>query len=408
MSFALRFLSASGLALIAFGCGDEPTAPSESQAAVPALASTAAVLPFRRVSAGTSHSCGLTGSGLAYCWGEIPPSFAATLKPTAVPGGIHFVQISAGDRHTCGVTADNLAYCWGDNGAGQLGDGSFQDRSAPMLVRGKHGFRQIRAGYRYTCGVNVNDVAFCWGDNTYGMLGTGGTRTSVPAKVLGGLHWKQVIAGASHTCGVTTANKGYCWGANFFGELGDGSRTQRNTPRAVAGGLAFREIQPGAGWYPDFVEPFVDDGHTCGVTTDNKAYCWGLDVLGTQCQTGCGPAGSAPTPLAVSGGRRFQFVVTGTQHACGVTLANAVFCWGGNQFGQLGDGSSMNSDSRFSPVRVAGSLSLQSLSAFALGGHNCASRTSDGHAYCWGRNDEGQLGDGSRDNSNVPVAVIAP
>jgi alpha-tubulin suppressor-like RCC1 family protein len=414
LSFVRRWaaaLSLTSMALVAAGCGEEPVAPAEYETAAPTFGSTAAPLSFRRVSAGTAHTCGLTSTGLAYCWGEIPPSAGATLKPTAVPGGLHFVQISAGDEHTCAVTAENQAYCWGDNHAGQLGDGTFQNRTAPVLVRGKHEFRQIRAGYLYTCGVNVNNVAFCWGDNTYGMLGTGTTQIAVPAKVLGGLQWRQVIAGASHTCGVTTGNKGYCWGENDFGQLGDGTRTNRNTPKAIAGGLAFLQVQPGGGWYPQDVEPFVDDGHSCGVTTDNKAYCWGSNdygVLGSQCQTGCGPAGSALTPLAVSGGRRFQFVVTGVVHACGVTPANAVFCWGGNQFGQLGDGSSMDFNPRFSPVRVAGSLSLQSLSAFTLGNHSCALTTTDGRAYCWGSNDQGQLGDGSRNNSSAPRAVVGP
>jgi alpha-tubulin suppressor-like RCC1 family protein len=376
-------------------------------------AAAAGALSFMQVSAGGSHTCGLTNDGLAYCWGnndlgQLGDGTHTTprLKPTAVAGGLHFVQISAGDQHTCAVTAANQAYCWGDNHQGQLGDGTFDNRSLPTLVRGKHQFRQIRAGFLYTCAVNVNDVAFCWGDNQFGMLGTGGTLTLVPVQVAGGLHWRQVIAGASHTCGVTTNDKGYCWGANNFGELGDGTSTQHSKPTAIAGGLAFREVQPGGGFYIDFAgEPEAEDGHSCGVTTDNKAYCWGLNESGVL---GTGSPDNSRTPAKVTGGRRFRFVNTGVLHACGVTLANAVFCWGGNQYGQLGDGSSMDFQPRLSPVRVAGNLSFSSVSAFTLGNHSCGWTTTDGHAYCWGINDFGQLGDGSRTNRPTPVAVVAP
>jgi alpha-tubulin suppressor-like RCC1 family protein len=389
-------------------CQDDtrsPTEPGSSNPGLPAnvAAAAAGALSFKQVSAGSNHTCGLTNDGVAYCWGG--DAAQQKLKPTLVPGGLHFTQISAGDQHTCAVTADFQAYCWGENVRGQLGDGTFENRSVPTLVRGKHQFRQIRAGYLYTCAVNLNHAAFCWGDEEYGMLGTGGSQTRVPTLVLGGLQWRQVIAGASHTCGVTTDNKGYCWGANFFGELGDGTRTERHQPTAIAGGLAFQQVSPGAGWYPPGVEPFVDDGYSCGVTTDDKAYCWGLNQEG---DLGTGMSQNSFTPAKVTGGRRFRFVNTGREHACGVTLSNAVFCWGGNQYGQLGDGSGMDFNPHSTPVRVAGNLSFNAVSAFTLGNHSCGWTTTDGHAYCWGLNDHGQLGDGSRSNSPIPVAVVGP
>ena len=250
------------------------------------------------MSAGGDHTCGLTNNGVAYCWGG--DAAQQTLKPTLVPGGLHFTQMSAGDQHTCAVTADFQAYCWGENVRGQLGDGTFENRSVPTLVR--ESISSVRSGPAIcTCAVNVNHAAFCWGDNEYGMLGTGGSQTRVPTLVLGGLQWRQVIAGASHTCGVTTDNKGYCWGANFFGELGDGTRTERHQPTAIAGGLAFQQVSPRAGWYPSDVEPFVDDGYSCGVTTDNKAYCWGLNQEG-DLGTGMARTASRRRKLPVAGG----------------------------------------------------------------------------------------------------------
>jgi alpha-tubulin suppressor-like RCC1 family protein len=387
-----------GIALGATGCGDEPTSPSRSAARPSAVIAAAAALSFRQVSAGSVTTCGLTTDGLAYCWG------GGATKPVPVPGGRHFVQISAGERHNCAVTSANEAYCWGSNSWGQLGDGTFNDHTAPTLVLGHHHFRQIRAGYLHTCGVNSSNVAFCWGNNDFSQLGTGVHGSAqIPARVAGGLLWRQVIAGASHTCGVTQDDKGYCWGANFSGNLGDGTKTKRSKPALIAGALAFRQVVPGAGWFPDFVEPFVDDGYTCGITTGNKAYCWGLNQGGVL---GTGSTANSLTPAKVVGGRSFRFLNAGTQHVCGVTLSNSAFCWGDNSLGQLGIGSFGGNS--LVPVRVAATLTFSSVSAGTLSAHSCGWTTTDGHAYCWGLNGNGQLGDGTKTNKSSPVAVVGP
>jgi alpha-tubulin suppressor-like RCC1 family protein len=401
-SLAGRSLSLSAVlvAIAVAGCNQETTAPEESAGRPSAAAISAATgaLSFLQVSAGVGHTCGLSSDGLAYCWG------AGAVKPIAVPGGHHFVQISAGERHTCAVTSTNEAYCWGGNEWGQLGDGTLQNRTSPVLVLGHHHFRQIRAGYLHTCGVNTSNVAFCWGNNDFSQLGGATTWGSIPVRVAGGLQWRQVIPGASHTCGVTTDDKGYCWGANFTGQLGDGTKTKRNKPTLIAGSLAFKQVAPGGGSFPDDVEPFVDDGYSCGVTTDNKAYCWGLNQSGVL---GTGGTANSSTPVRIAGGRRFRFVNTGFQHVCGVTLSNAAFCWGANNFGQLGTGST--SDYSLAPVAATGGLSFSSVSVSTLGGHTCGWTTTDGKAYCWGSNGNGQLGNGSSGGfSATPVAVVAP
>jgi alpha-tubulin suppressor-like RCC1 family protein len=393
--------------LIAPGCREDIQSPSSSESP-PALATTsAAALSFRQISAGSVHTCGVSTGGLAYCWGDNSAgqlgdgTHTRSLRLVPVTGGNQFVQISAGHLQTCGVTRENRAYCWGSNSWGQLGDGTNTDRSTPTVIPNRR-FRQIRTGYIHTCGITPTNVAFCWGNNDFGQLGTGGSVTWTPARVARGLLWNQVIAGASHTCGVTTDHKGYCWGANF-GQLGDGTRMQRRKPALVTGGLSFRQVVPGAGWFPDYVEPFVDDGHTCGITTSDKAYCWGSNesgVLGTGMET------SSATPVKVAGGRSYRFLTTGVLHACGVTLSNLAFCWGSNVFGQLGVGS--GSGNSFSPVRVAGVLEFNAVSTGALGNHNCAWTTTDRRAYCWGLNDRGQLGDGTTTNRFTPVAVMEP
>jgi hypothetical protein len=202
------------------------------------------------------------------------------------------------------------------------------------------------------------------------------------------LSFRQVSAGVGHTCGVTTDNLAYCWGRNF-GSLGDGTTTDRLTPVAVAGGLRFRQVTAGR-------------GHNCGVTTDDLAYCWGLNDSG---QLGDGTTTTRLTPVAVAGGRRFLRVSAGDLHTCAVNPFDVAFCWGNNRFSQLGDNTTTQ---HLAPVRVVGGLRFRQVTAGAFGlrpgPHTCGVTTGN-LGYCWGRNDDGQLGDGTLKIRRRPTAV---
>ena len=374
----LASVLASALALAMLGCGDAAEAPTANQGPAPALVTAvSSALLFRQVSAGAVHTCGVTTDDRAYCWG---------VRPAPVRGGLRFLEVSAGAGNTCGVTTTLRAYCW----EGDL---------TPVEVPGGRHFRQVSVGDGYACGVNPFDVAFCWGENTTGQLGTGGGSTTVPVRVAGGLHFRRVFAAATHTCGATTDNKAYCWGNNAFGQLGDGTHISRPKPVAVAGGLRFRQVKPGSGYDADLYgnQPELDTALSCGVTTDDWVYCWGNGALGST-------VASSATPVAVAGGRHFEFVHPGLFHACALNPFNVAFCWGSNEFGQLGTGSGSFSQV---PARVVGGLHFASLTVPTTGWHSCGV-TTDNRAYCWGRNAEGQLGDGTHISRPTPVAVVGP
>jgi len=135
------------------------------------------------------------------------------------------------------------------------------------------------------------------------------------------LAFYQVSAGAVHACGVTTDNRAYCWGWNFHGQLGDGSTTNHRTPVAVAGTLRFRQVS-------------ASSTNTCGVTTDNRAYCWGYNAigqLGIGTSTGpesCNTLICSTKPVAVLGGLSFRQLSAGQVHTCGKTPADVAYCWG--------------------------------------------------------------------------------
>jgi alpha-tubulin suppressor-like RCC1 family protein len=370
------------------GCRENAQAPSGPAAPTASASVGAAALAFRQVSAGPVQTCAVTTADLAYCWG-----FSGPLTPTLVSGGLKFLEVSAGGSTeggvngqgpvSCGVTTAQRVYCWGQD-------------LVPTEVPGGRRFRKISVGFEHICAVNPFDVAFCWGNNRYGQLGTGGGFfTTTPTRVAGGLQWRRVFAGASQTCGTTLDNKGYCWGWNGFGQGGTRAPgITHPTPTLISGRLSWRQVRPGAGIDFGLNSIEIDDGVGCGVTQSDRAYCWGAGALGST-------GGQTSTPRLVAGGRRYSTVQPGTAHTCGLTLAGVAFCWGSNAVGQLGRVGSFSE----TPVRVAGNLVFEGISVAAAGGHTCGVTAGD-RIYCWGANNRGQLGDGTRTNRFTPVAVV--
>jgi alpha-tubulin suppressor-like RCC1 family protein len=402
-----RTLCIAGAVLTGISCRDDnnvgPTDPGGSETG-PALATTSTPLSFRQVSTGNFHTCGLTTDDRAYCWGSGFDGQLGTgtdaqhLKPAAVVGGLTFRQVSAGRDYSCGVTTDYKAYCWGNNGAGQLGDGTqgVGSRLSPVPVLGGLQFRQVDAGTWHTCGVTRDNRAYCWGQNYYGQLGIGGgdryLNRTTPVAVLSSHRFLQVSAGGIHTCGITTDSQAFCWGSNRYGQVGDGTTTTRRRPVLVAGGHLFKQVSAG--------EEGQGPGHTCAVTTSDKAYCWGY---GREGQLGDNNTILRLTPRAVVGGLSFRQVSAGERNTCARTPTNVAYCWGYNILGEIGNGTTTQSSK---PVAVMGGLSFTQVNTEgAL--HVCAT-TDTNMAYCWGSNNVGQLGDGTYMDRLKPRAVLGP
>jgi alpha-tubulin suppressor-like RCC1 family protein len=261
-------------------------------------------------------------------------------------------------------------------------------------------FWQVSGGGNHTCGVTTDNLAYCWGSSSRGQLGAGtltgpekcmGDRvgplpcSTRPVLVQGGHRFRQVSAGGEHTCAVSTDSLAYCWGWNLDGQLGDGTTTTRLTPVRVVRGHRFLQVD-------------ATYSHTCGVATDHKAYCWGWNAHG---QLGDGTRSSRWGPVPVVGGYEFRLVTTGYGHTCGVTTTNRVYCWGLNLEGQLGDSTTVSLRTR--PYRVMGTRQYRFVDAGYY--HTCALTTTD-RAYCWGEGRGGQLGFGKDSVSRWPRAVV--
>jgi alpha-tubulin suppressor-like RCC1 family protein len=355
---------------------------------------------FVSVDGGYVHTCGVTTSGAGYCWGdnfsgqlgeEAAPSVWYRATPAPVAGAdLKFTTISTGVWHTCGVTSSGAAYCWGDNFFGQLGDGTNDARATPVPVAGGLRFAAVSAGSFHTCGVTTSGGAYCWGDNQNAQLGDGTTdRRATPVRVAGGLTFATVSAGHAHTCGVIAGGVALCWGDDTSGQLGDdgvsvGKASIRPYPTPVVGVRGFVRVSAG-------------NVHTCGVTWRGAAYCWGYNVWG---QLGDGTTTQRSRPVRVTGGLRFAAVDAGSYFTCGLVSDGTAYCWGENRDGELGDGTTT---SRSSPVVVAGGRRFATLRA---GWYHVCAMQSDRGAVCWGYNAHGQLGEGTTVSDLTPVRVV--
>lgn len=232
----------------------------------------------------------------------------------------------------------------------------------------------LAGGMGHFCGINAAAQALCWGENSAGQLGTGDLApSSEPRLVSGGLHFAALAAGGGHSCGLAVDGTAYCWGAGSSGVLGTGSLDGSARPVAVAGGTRFSSLT-------------AHVRHTCAVGEDRTARCWGSNNDG-ELGTGAASQYSA-VPVAVAGGVQFTSLSAGDHFTCGVAVDGAAYCWGRNDYGQLGRGAAGGS---FAPVAVAGGLRFRQVSA---GFRHACGVTMDGAAYCWGENRYGALGNG--------------
>lgn len=297
---------------------------------------------------------------------------------------LQVTQISAGSGHTCAVTLAGSAVCWGLNSNGQLGDGTTTGRLRPTLVSGlSSGVASISAGGGHTCAVRTTGALVCWGWNQDGQLGNGGTARRLTPGAVSGLSAgvASVSAGNHNTCALTTAGAVSCWGA-----FGAGTMSSVYFPtQMISSGVA--SVSAG-------------HGHFCVVTTAGAALCWGPGNA-AHGAVGDGTMTARATPTPVSGLSSGVASISASKHghSCAVMTSGAALCWGRNVEGQLGDGTT---GTRLTPTPVSG-LSSGVASLVTGWEHTCAVTTS-GQALCWGRNNEGQMGDGSITGS-TPVTT---
>jgi alpha-tubulin suppressor-like RCC1 family protein len=329
------------------------------------------------IAAGDSHVCAIVSGGAA-CWGmdrygQLGDGLTSdSAVPVAVAGlGADVVAIGAGAFHSCAVVTGGGVRCWGRNDAGQLGDAS-------SLASG---YTAVTGGNSHTCAITTARGVRCWGKNASGQLGSAGAPSGpTPVDVAGLAGVIAVAASGDFTCALTDAGAVMCWGSNYMGSLGTGSSADADPTPAVAMGLAAGAMAIAAG-----------DTHACALVGGGVA-CWGSNTFG---ELGTDSPSERNTPASVPGLAGVVGVAAGgdavaDDHSCAVVMGGGVKCWGINDNGQLGSNAGPLGGSV--PGDVVGLSTAAAVSAGA--GFTCALTTTGG-VKCWGSNDHGQLGNGS-------------
>jgi len=343
------------------------------------------------IAAGGAHTCATTPAGGVRCWGnnefgQLGADLWVSESPLPVDvSGLtsDVVALSAGTDHTCAIRQGGELLCWGYND-GALGDGSYEARRVPTAVVGmSSNARAVSAGGYNTCAITFSDAAMCWGLDT--------TPSLVPTQVVGLTSAVVAIsAGGAHTCSILAGGAAACWGQNGCGQLGLGV----SSPSEVLVPTLLSELES------DVTAISARDVHSCALSSNGTVKCWGQNQYG-QCGTGSSGL-NLMSPATVMGLQTDIIAITlGFFHTCALSSAGAVKCWGRNNMGQLGDGTTVN---RVIPTAVVG-LSSGVLAIAAGNEHTCAV-VQPGSVVCWGAGEWGQLGDGTAMNSTKPVPVV--
>ncbi|MCX7556568.1 hypothetical protein OS187_06990 [Xanthomonadaceae bacterium JHOS43] len=348
------------------------------------------------VAAGVLHTCAtLAATGAARCWGNNfrgqlgDGSFVNRTLPVDVSGlSGNVVRLGIGHYHSCAQLTDGTVRCWGDNYHGQLGIGAgSHGQPTSAALPGLDGIVSLAAGHHHACAVASDGMARCWGANNRGQIGMGETALPgygrMPTDVLGLTSGVVALtSGSEHSCALTVGGAVKCWGRNLHGQLGDGSRVRRFSPATVTS-------LPGA---VQMLAAGVD--HTCALVA-GAVRCWGSNQyrqLGAP-----GDLGPHP-PVGVNLPGSTTMISAGDRHTCALNSAGRVSCWGMVPF--VGSGG------------VPGTLAdlVSGIVSIAAGGdHNCA-LTHTGVVRCWGSNGSGQFGYHGDDSpyQTVPVSGLSP
>jgi len=378
------------------------------------------------ISAGQDGTCAIGASGGLACWGSVPDgtpqdtsstdafpdSYGATVID--MPASLIAVALQrtlVSGNSGCAISSDRKTYCWGSLLSGDdiqpIGVGVTE-------IAGASSASSVAMEWSAFCVTRTDNKVRCFGSFFGGARGSDSVDVSDAgpgfSMVASGLSPVQNVIGTSlghmSGCALRTDSLVACWGTRHRGQLGGAvaDSTQdcsqwapawcQRGPAVVAGGTKYRQIS-------------AQLDHVCATRIDGGVDCWGRKFGAATTTVGdwkstCATASdcqNTPTAVAVPG--TVIRVSVGMEHACALVSGGDIYCWGDNSRGQLGRPGASSA----TPVKVSGGFAFQTLSAGQM--HTCGVETGSGAIGCWGANWAGQLGDGTTEDSDVPVAVVA-
>jgi len=425
---------------------------------------------WTHISNGLFHSCGIENGNL-YCWGKNNYGQAGTEtadyfdEPLKVGERNDWTGVSTGSYHSCGIAGGEL-FCWGYNHNGQVGDGTYTDRHIPVKIGERNDWQTISTGSYHSCGIAGGEL-FCWGDNYNGLIGdhtVTETKINTPLKIGTGIDWEKIESEGFSNCGIAGGEL-FCWGSNTYGQVGDGSTENRKNPVRIGTDSNWNKLSLGINYscaqaddnifcwgtnplifYNNYNrstpqkigtintwEKISAGKHICGIS-EGDLYCWGSTNNNGELGTGDTNPVAVEKRITFNGGwtdisvvgnsscginnseryckgsgigfftkaddkTGWKSIVMGITHSCGI-INDELFCWGKNNYGQLGNGT-VNDSSLKDPIIINGKNIWQKVSV----GESYTCGIIENELYCWGRNNYGQLGDGTEEDKLSPQKI---
>ncbi len=391
---------ASVVPLVAAGVGRSAGAPGPPPTELVSVThvSSGSDLPSQATYGWGSNDWGQLGVGSS---GEGAPTPVATAGPVSTPAGVTFSTLAAGGAFTLGMTASGTVYSWGSNLVGELGVGAADESTTPQLITVPGpGVVAVAAGSAHGLALTALGQIYAWGSNLFGQLGTGttvGSTTPVFVPTPYGVTFTAIAAGGDHSLALDSSGHVWAWGANGSGQLGDGTTASTSTPQMLP-------TPTGAG---PFTAIATGTAHSLALDANGHVWAWGANASG-QVGDGTNLDRSTPVPVPMPGGVGITSIATGADHSLALSTTGQVLVWGSNTFGQLGTQlvASLPVDSNV-PVQPLGLPPLTAFVGVAGGIDSSYAVTSAGVAWVWGGDVYGQLGDGTEGLNAVPPETVA-
>jgi len=371
------------------------------------------------VCVGASHSCALLDDGAVECWGQSKgtgTSESSESLAIQVPTGVTGIDGTAsqakalfcGAGSSCAILTNDDVMCWGSNSSGQLGTGmTGAAELAPVAATALNSLdpiSKLALGNAWSCALHTTGAVSCWGSDLSGRLGDGGdadvaSPTPVSVAGLDGSSKRAVDISSNndHVCVVLETGEVECWGENRYGVIGDSSTEDRNVPTQTDKSTFEAVVQVASGRV-----------HSCALMESGAVYCWGSDAEGQLGDTDDGQGNKsirAVTSILEALDVGAQKLAAGASHTCAVLTEGSIACWGADNAGQVGDNED-GYESEYEPRIVPGLDGLVAVDIAASNELTCAV-FDDGSVRCWGADASGQIGDGDDDElpEQAPVVV---
>ncbi len=305
-----------------------------------------------------------------------------------IGSGNNWVMVSAGSFHSLAIKSDGTLWGWGSNANGQIGDGTVIDKNAPVQIGTATNWAIVSAGGNHSLALKTDGSLWGWGLNSYGQVGDNTfTQRNSPVQVATETNWASISAGGSHSLGIKKDGTLWAWGRGSSGQVGDGAAVDRYSPVQIGPGQNWRKIA--ACFF-----------HSLAIKTDGTLWSWGRNMEG---QIGDGTVLQRNSPVPVGSATNWENVAGGLNHSLGTRTTGALWAWGGNLYGQLGNGTQVMTNS--TPVQTGVLTNWMLVDA---GSYHTMSIKNDASLWAFGRNMEGQLGDGTSLTFQLMPEQIGP